>query len=415
MRHWFAVFRFEFFRQIQRKGYLLMTFGVPVVALVVLGVYTLATSGDGDDEDEAGPQDVSEEFEDAQTIGLVDRSGVFGPPAEDSPFAPLITFYEDVESSQSALQDGEIDHLFVVQPDYMETGAVTEFMRNFSLDFQQRDLIETYLLVSLAGDVSPETLMRLRAPTVNIDAQRVTDGGEAEETTEAGSFLGIYAFALVMMLAIFSSSGYLMQSVVEEKESQIVEIILSSVRPFPLLVGKVAAMGITGLFQIGLWLAVALFIFNNLLGDVIDIGELAIAPETIAIGFVYFLLGFGFVGGVFAAVGALTNNMREGSQLSGWLVLPIIIPLTLIAVFVEDPDGTVPVILSIIPFTAPLAMVMRSVIGTVTVVELALSLTLMVILVFASLWLAGRIFRVGNLLRGNMPKLRELPALFLRG
>ncbi len=412
MRHWSSVFRFELARQLQRKGYILLTFGVPIIALVVLFVYNVATAGDDADD---GPQDVQEEFADTQPVGLVDESGAVPPPAEDSPFASLITVYEDLASGEAALEDGEIDKLFVVEADYLETGDVTSVMRNFTLDIQSSDLIETYLLVTLAGDVSQETLVRLRVPLMSLETQRITPEGEATDSSEMGDFLAIYIFGLVLMLATFASSGYLMESVVEEKNSQIVEIILSSVRPFPLLVGKVLAMGLAGLFQMGLWLGVAVFIFNHLLGEVIDLGALEIPPQTLVIALVYFLLGFGFVGGVFASVGALVSSTREGSQISGWLVLPVVIPLAMISVFIDDPDGTIPVILSIIPFTAPLAMVMRSIIGTVTLPELLLSLSLLSLLTVGALWMAGRIFRVQSLLRGTMPKLRELPGLFLRG
>jgi ABC-2 type transport system permease protein len=206
-----------------------------------------------------------------------------------------------------------------------------------------------------------------------------------------------------------------MQSVVEEKESKTIEIILTSVKPVPLLVGKTLALGLLGLFQMGLWSATLFVLADQASVQIVDFESLDVSPTVIIIALAYFALGYGFLSGIFASMGAIANTTREGSSLAGWATFPTIVPLFFITAIVNDPNGTLAVLLSIFPFTAPITMVMRSVVTTIPLIQIIPSLVLMVLLVMLSIWLAGRLFRVGSLLRGTTPKLRELPRLILRG
>jgi ABC-2 type transport system permease protein len=113
-------------------------------------------------------------------------------------------------------------------------------------------------------------------------------------------------------------------------------------------------------------------------------------------------------------VGAISNSMQEGPQLAVIFTLPAVLPLYFLGLFISSPDGTLPVILSLFPVTAPLAMVMRISATTVPVWQIILSLALLVVMDVLIIWLAGRMFRVQNLLAGQVPKIRDLPKL-LRG
>jgi ABC-2 type transport system permease protein len=183
------------------------------------------------------------------------------------------------------------------------------------------------------------------------------------------------------------------------------------VKPFPLLLGKTLAMSFVGLLQLSLWLGTVYIIGNLAAARIIDLSNLSVEPDMLLVSLVYFLLGFGFVGGMYASIASLVNTTREGSQVAGFVVMPLVVPLFFVNVFVQDPNGTLARILSLIPITAPLAMVMRSAISNVPPAELALSILLMAALVMGSIWLAARLFRVNSLLRGTMPKFRDIPKL----
>jgi ABC-2 type transport system permease protein len=217
-----------------------------------------------------------------------------------------------------------------------------------------------------------------------------------------------------MMLSVFWGGGYLMQSVVQEKESRIIEIILSSVRPTPLLLGKILAMGLLSLLQVATLAGTFIFIVSRA-GNLSDaVGNVHISAGTVVVLVVYFLLGFLLFGSLMAAIGALTTSVRESQNLVAVVTLPAAIPYFFLAVFAEEPNGPLAVILSLFPITAPLSMVMRVSAATVPVFQLVLGVVLLSLGVAFAIWLAGRVFRVNVLLMGNMPKLRDIPRL-IRG
>jgi ABC-2 type transport system permease protein len=129
---------------------------------------------------------------------------------------------------------------------------------------------------------------------------------------------------------------------------------------------------------------------------------------------VYFVLGYLFFAAGFGAVGALSNSMSEGPNLAMVFTLPAVAPLYFIVVFINNPDGTLPVALSLFPLTAPISMIMRASITAVPFIQIFLSIALLALAVWGMLWFAGKLFRIQTLLSGQAPRLRDIPAL-LRG
>lgn len=413
MTHWQTVFRYELTRQLQRKAFWFVTVGFPTIAfLVLLGYLGYQEIRDREGQSEK-PKD---EFEGTTAIGYVDQTGYFTPPAKGSPFEPVVMFYGTMEAGEQALETQTITLLYVIGEDYFETGKVAVVLRDISFDVFDHALMEAFLVNSLAREVDTTLLTRLRFPIMALSEQKVDkDGSTAQAGNTDTNFLVVYIFALALMMSTFMSSGYLMGSIVEEKENKIIEIILTSVKPFPLLLGKTLATGLTGLFQMLVWVLAAFALFQVASAQIVDLSQLDVKPLTIVIALIYFLLGFGVVGSVFAAMGAIVSNTRDGSQLVGWIVMPFIIPLFFTTVFATSPDGTLARVLSIVPFTAPLAMVMRVSVSSVPWWEILISVVFTLCLVVACIWLAGRMFRVGSLLRGSPAKFRDLPRLIWEG
>ncbi|KAB2905857.1 MAG: ABC transporter permease [Anaerolineae bacterium] len=412
MKNWQLVFWQEVRNQFRRKAYLFSTFGIPLIALLAYGGYTIYDNLT--EENKEAEETIQAEFEGEKRVGYVDLTGSFPSPDPESPFSQFVTRYDDFSSGEAAIENDEINRLYVIEEDYFESGRVSMWLESFNVTAVDSNIMDAFLLYSIADDTDPYVIARLRVPTTDIIETRITQG-EVRTGDSQQDFWLVYAFSLVLMVATFGASGYLMQSVVEEKESMTIEIILTSVRPLALLVGKLLAMALTGLFQIGLWMAVMVFIANQLSVQFVDFSSLEIKPSAVVLAVVYFFLGFGLTGGFFAAIASIINTTREGSSYSSIVTLPSVVPFFFITAITEDPNSTLAVVLSLIPFTAPLTMIMRSSLTSVPTGELIASMALMVIAIVVVMWMATRLFRVNTLLRGSVPKLKDIPKLIFQG
>jgi len=452
MKYWLVVFRHEVRHMFVRKSYLFITFGIPLLALLAFYGYRLYQHLSADEE---APPAVAEVNKGNQAIGYVDLTPQSLFPAPDSyppvkcepsagelallsfeqtvdhtrsavikrissPYClrSLITRYPTEAEGRAALKDGVIEALYVIEPDFVESGQVSVYVSALNLQAAEtQKLMEDYLVRSLLVSVDAsdyESLyLRLRTPAVVVD-HRLSETGGVEENREDRDFLLVYIFGLLLMFSVFWGGGYVMTSAVEEKESRIVEIMLTTVRPTALLLGKILAAGALSLLQMATLAGTALFIVSQL-GDVIAaLGDIEVGTRAIVVLVVYFLLGFLFFGSLMAAIGALSTSLREAQNFVTVVTLPAAIPFFFLTVFTEEPHGTLATVLSLIPFTAPLAMVMRQAISTVPTAQLALGIALQLLAVIGAVWLAGRMFRVNTLLMGHMPKLRDIPKL-IRG
>jgi ABC-2 type transport system permease protein len=399
-----TIVRHEIYVTMRRKGYLFMTFGVPVVAAIAVFVYLLL-QGAGDESGSPNPLDDLPD----QPIGYVDYSGMFDNPGE---LGAVFIRYADEASARAALERGELSSYYIIAPDYMQTGDVTRKAPQLGFSESDTNLFRAFLILQLLGDQDPQLLLRLYEPARVIEHQLDVSGAELSQTDEeqryGSNFILVYGFAMILLMSTVIPSSYLLRSVIEEKENRTIEVILSSLRPLQLLSGKVLGQGAMGLLQIMLWLATGYALFNLASGELPSLSGVDLSPIKIFIVILYFLGGFLLVASFQAGLGAVSTNMREGPQYAAFFTLPMVIPLWLINFFIETPNGNVAVILSLFPITAPLAMVQRIAIAVVPWWQLALSLVLLALGVIMTLWLASKLFRVNTLLAGTLPKLAEL-------
>jgi len=220
---------------------------------------------------------------------------------------------------------------------------------------------------------------------------------------------------MLFVMSIFITSGYLLQSVTEEKENRVVEIVLSSVPALPLMAGKILGLGAAGLTQVAFWVLSAL-VALALLGDGGGLAGVSIAPITVVLGLVYFALGYLGFGAIFSAVGALAPGSREAQQYAGFFGFFAVVPVIFSSVFVSDIASPIVVILALIPFTAPAAMLMVLTLSTeipwgmviVSIVSLAIFTALATVA-------SARVFRATLLLYGVRPGVRAIVgAMFAR-
>jgi ABC-2 type transport system permease protein len=419
MGHTFQVFSYELLRSVRRRRYLFTTFGIPLIALALLVGYQFISSRTASNPDENdAAQDLVEQldFSNVGRAGYVDQSGRFNDPGE---LASILTRYPDEAAAQAALNAGEIGLYYVIAADYLETGDVTTVQPRLNLGELENGPVQRLVLNGLSQGVDPQIFERLVEPS-HIQVTNLTlVGGEDRVQDEGGSFLLVYVFAIVLMFSLFTTSGYLMQSVIEEKETRLIEILISTVRPGQLLAGKILAMGLVGLIQLVAWLGALLLAVQiasggaagQIAGVLATIANLQIPPNVLPALVFYFILAYFLFAGLFAIVGALSNSMREGPQYAVIFTLPAALPLYFISLIADSPEGPIPTALSIFPLTAPITMAARLVIAQVPFWQVLVSLLLLGLTAAVVMWLAGRVFRVQVLLAGQMPKLKDLPRL----
>ncbi len=409
--HLFLIARFELIRNLRRRGFLGLTIGLPLLALAILiGSQLFAGSGGDDNEGAVGDSELR--------AGYVDQSGVLNGWAENDLLQ--MRAFADEAAARAALEAGEISAYWLIPADYLASGEITRVQASFSFEGYNNWQIESAIRGSLIAAATTDETNATRFLDPLAGFELVPYEGDSAATVDGEdfgtSFAVVYGFAILFVVSIMMTNGYLLQSVIEEKETKLIEVLLITVRPGTLLTGKALGLGVLGLFQILFWILTGyglLQVASNS-GVLVDVQLVLqdISLAYLALLLAYFLLLYFFMAAGFGAVGALSQSMQEGPQFTVIFVLPAMVPLWFTSVFATDPDGSLAVALSVLPIVSPLAMVQRLAITEVPALEIVLSLALMCAAVLAMFWLAGRLFRFHTLLAGRLPRLREIPQLF---
>ena len=396
------ILKHEFRQTIKRKGFIIMTLAFPLLALIAIGVFSLIQ---GIEKPPAPGEEV--------IIGYVDEVGSFSGYTEQ-PGEPTVTLigYDTAEGATSALLAEDISEYFIIPSDYVSTGVVSRYTLERELEppGETRWAIKSFLLSNLLeGQTSPEVTERVKVP-LGLHTIRLDETGQvATDQGGFGAFIVPFLFSILLIMAVFSSSGYLLQGLSEEKENRIIEILLSSVSARQLLTGKVLGLGAAGLIQIVIWLLSIVFLVNmasTTIGGVLS--TLQIPDNFLVLGIVYFILGYLFFAVLMAGVGALGATTRESQQLSMIFIFPAIVPIYVFIFTQFNPNHIITQALTLIPFTAPTTVFMRLGLTNIPAWELALSITLLVVSIIGSLALASKVFRTFLLMYGKRPRLGEI-------
>jgi ABC-2 type transport system permease protein len=276
---------------------------------------------------------------------------------------------------------------------------------------ETRWAMKSFLLSNLLeGQTSPEIAERVKAP-LGLDSIRLDETGQvAIDQGGFGAFIAPFLFGVLLIMSIFSSSGYLLGGLGEEKENRIMEILLSSVSARQLLAGKVLGLGAAGLVQIVVWLLSSVFLIqlaSTTFGG--EFSKIQVPNNMLLLGIVYFILGYLFFAVLMAGIGAIGATARESQQLSALIIIPAILPYYVFMLFLRnDVDHVIGTILTMIPFSAPITVFIRLGISEIPTWELALSISLLIMGIIGGLWLAAKAFRVFLLMYGKTPKLGEI-------
>lgn len=266
--------------------------------------------------------------------------------------------------------------------------------------------IELMLRLSILRDAGlPDSaLAQLLTPTKVTSVS--TTGEPVTDASVLASFALPYIFTLIFVLSIFITSGYLLQSVTEEKENRVVEIVLSSIPALPLMAGKILGLGAAGLTQVAIWLATAL-VAIPLVNQQFSL-DVSLVWYQMVLAIVFFCLGYLGYGAIFAAVGAVAPGAREGQQYSSFFGFFAVVPVIATPVFVSDPGSPIVWLLALFPLTAPAASLELLALPSIPWITLAASFVAQLVFVVVATVLAGRIFRATLLLYGVRPSLGRI-------
>lgn len=326
-----------------------------------------------------------------------------------------------MDSLTREVQAKRLDGFLEVSPTAVEAGrfeyrgrnvAAIRDMELLKIAVRQAVTVERLTRRGIDPAVVQEAQQRIQ-----LETKRITRRGATGESGEATFFLS-YIVGFILYMAIFLYGVNVMRSVIDEKQTRIIEVLVSSLRPFELMLGKVIGVGGVGLFQMAIWGVTAALLVSY--GQAL-FGFLHISPEQaaqvqmppIGIGLVllvltYFLLGYLIYSALFAVVGASVNTESEAQQAQMPVTMLLVVAIVLFPMVLNDPGGRMAVAMGIVPFFSPIIMPIRYTASEVPAGEVALSLAVLAVSTIAVVWIAARIYRVGILMYGKRPNVKEL-------
>lgn len=429
MKNLGLIIRREFLTRVRKPSFIILTLLAPILmaAVMFLPAYLATLPGD------------------EKVITILDESylmDIYDKGNEEISFKYLNPKDFDFETAK-ALVEGREDYAFVHVP--VSEGGDPDFIARNIRVFRAGDLslsVESYLERSLekyiqkeklkAEGVDPEVVARTKTQ-VNLRIINTEEGRETENATIAKMGIG-YVAAFAIYLFIFIYGAQIMRGVIEEKTNRIMELMVSSIRPFELMMGKILGIGALALLQFVIWIGLGLLIFTIFTavfidpslssGTAVQMEGMNALPDNAAfdiyrslqsipftkvlLSFLYYFFGgYLLYGALFAAIGSAVDKETDSQQFMLPLTIPLILSLIVILRALDNPDGSLAVWMSMIPLTSPLVMMAR-VPFDVPTWQLLLSMGILAITFFGSVWLAAKIYRVGILMYGKKPTFKEL-------
>jgi ABC-2 type transport system permease protein len=384
----------EYRHHVFNRRFLLGLMSVPLVIVVMVGLVFLILAMETN----------------TTPIGYVDQAGFLSnpvpAPAPEPPDKPVpVRAFADEAAARAALDAGEIQAYYVIPADFLATGKLS-VVHSTELKSPARSQFDNFLAANILKGTDPATANRL------IKGAKVTvQSADGSRSISPGDWFNLLlpVFAgILFVVAMFSAGGYLMQAVVDEKENRTMEVIVTSVSPNQFMAGKIIGDTAVGLTQILAWVA---FIAAGILigrNSIEFLRNIHISPQSLLIFIAILFPSFVTVAALMAAIGATVTEASEGQQVVGIISLPIWIPYFLVMLIVNNPNSPLAILISMLPLTTPLAILLRDAVTILPAWQIAASSAIQILTAVASIWLAGRAFRLGMLRYGKRLKWREL-------
>jgi ABC-2 type transport system permease protein len=312
---------------------------------------------------------------------------------------------------RNRVNSGDIDGYLWLSDDAVAARKVSYYGREaggFMEKSWLRDQLDRAILLQelaqrgVSGTQADELLKPVKLETVRVE------GGKETKANDRGMFFAVFAMVMLLYTAVIFYGVSVMRAVLEEKNSRVMEVLLSSATSTELMAGKLIGVGAVGLTQIVIWIVMAGAYALPALAASASTGEIRIPPLTLAAFALFFLLGYLLFSSIYAAIGAVITSEQEGQQLQFIIVLPLIISVFMMGPVMRAPDAPVAVWTSMVPFFSPVLMYLRIAVQPPPVWQIALSLVLLVGTIAGILILCARIYRIGILMYGKRPTLPEI-------
>ncbi len=383
----------EYRRHVRRKGFIWTAVGVPL--LLMLGgavlVQVLTTSNA---ETKLGFVDQSTRF------ATTDLTQVAGRPVA----IPVVRFAAEA-AARHALAVQQISAIVIVRASYLTNGAVAVIAPR-ALSDRAAGEVQAILRQTLVATLPTATQATLDRP---LSLQLRTFG--TNRVIDANNYLLFllpYLLALLFLMTTFTTSGYLLQALADEKEDRIIEILATTLSPNQMMAGKITGLSAVGLTQMLAWIAWAIAALAVLAPVRRLLANLHVPWSMLLLAALFFLLGYLMVAALYATIGAAVTTPQEGQQFAGPISLIVVIPYILVIAIVAQPNSLLAVGLSLFPLTAPITMLIRLPIATIPVWQTLLSLLLVAAAAAGAIRLAASVMRRGMLRFGKRLSLREI-------
>lgn len=419
------VLKREYMTRIRSKAFIIATILIPLAMVAMVGIMVGIAVWDSDTQ---------------RTIGIIDQTESLYPQLEEIAAERYKNFSHISEDSvRSLVQQGEIDGYLLLTEAHISEGKNLEFISGGSGGLQLQstissDMKEVIRNERLARANVSEDVRKIYESSVTVESRKLTD--EGEETKDETKYLTIVGFLMgaIIFGAITGYGGLIIRSVIEEKTNRIIEVIASSVKPIELLSGKMAGIGSLALTQMIIWIAtiiglsaaagpvVAMFISSQMseMPNGQQAGQAAqsidpaafslptIETSLIIYFIIFFLLGYLIYSSLFAAIGSAVDSEADTQQYMFPIMVPIFIAYFITLQTMENPDGTLSVVGSLIPFCSPIVMITRIAITDVPFWQIGSAIVLMIATFLGTMWLSAKIYSVGILSYGKSANFKEL-------
>lgn len=400
----------EYYERVQRKSFIISTLLMPILLIAMMALPALMMIWTTPDN---------------KKIAVIDNSAIVLPALKST---TEMTFVPTVLPVDSAKVSEDYDAVLVIGKDVVQNPSNVQFYSHEASSMQTEQLISS----QISSAVESRRLLKYNIANldkilaeVKADVQmqsfRLDEGSETETSTMAYYFISLITMMILYMF-IMLYGQMVMTSIIEEKNNRVLEVVVSSVKPAHLMIGKIAGIGCVALTQMFIW-GVLIYVFTAfgmpmLLDDMAggDMSALAAVQSIGDVGYIMgvfatmtllMMLGYLFYSSIYAAIGAAVDNVQDASQLQSFAIVPIIAGLIFAMSAATDPNSQIAFWLSMIPFTSPMVMMARVPAGVPTW-ELALSMAILAASVVIMVWLSAKIYRVGIFMYGKKPSIKDL-------
>lgn len=308
---------------------------------------------------------------------------------------------KDPDTTYLVLRSGGLDK---IEPEYYAKNT-----SDFSIGTLERAINDAVSSLRLKRAGLDQSQIAAYTRHVELKTNKITASGEVKEGGRA-DFVVAFVMLFFIYMSVLIYGLFVMRGVIEEKQSRIVEVLVSSVRPTQMMLGKVIGIGMVGLTQIAVWAITALLLTTVGVSTFASRGmTMPNIPISLLIYFVlFFVLGYFLYATLYALVGSTVSSEEDAQQAQIPVTLLLVVPMMIFNMIIANPNSTASIVLSMVPFFAPTLMMMRIAVVNPPVWQVLLSMAIMLATILLCVWIAARIYRVGILMYGKRPSITEL-------